>query len=101
MIKSSALIVATAAILGGCGQTQEQIDKDNLWTVTFRCKEAIKAQLRDPDSVAWESDSAKAVSGGWVVKVDYRAKNGFGGYTAGGHTCVVDSKGKVQAVLKQ
>lgn len=88
------------AVVPGCGKpSQAEIDRDNLFTVTYRCKEAIKERLRDPGSVVFESDDARAVPGGWVVKVGFRAKNGFGGYNKASQACVVDSGGTVQAVL--
>lgn len=49
---------------------------------------AIKKTLRDPDSVRWEQIFTS--ENGELVCIEYRAKNGFGGYEAG--VMVLDGK---------
>jgi hypothetical protein len=94
------VVVACVSLLA-CGKpTQEQIDRENLATVTRVCKDAIKARARDPESVVFESDSAKALASSYTVSVTYRAKNGFGGYVRESVACVVGADGTVHAVLR-
>jgi hypothetical protein len=102
MNRAPALILTAVLALGasGCGKSQATIDSENLWTVTFRCKEAIKEAARDPDSVVFEDDRAEKVPGGWLVTVKFRAKNGFGGYERTARACVFDARGQVTAILK-
>jgi hypothetical protein len=54
------------------------------------CDRAVKAILRDPGS--YERISAQIVDvkpgAGWAAQVDFRSRNGFGGYDQGTAYCV-------------
>ena len=51
---------------------------------------AVKGALRDPDSVVWESIRANPTAD--VICIEYRAKNGFGGFN---RETVVQGNGKI------
>lgn len=54
------------------------------------CDRAVKRLLRDPDSYRREFVQIVSVEPGvsWTARVDYRARNGFGGYDTGSALCV-------------
>ena len=51
----------------------------------IKCKRALKSSLRDPGSlkIPWGG----IVAGGDVVRIDYRARNGFGGMNSSRFYC--------------
>jgi hypothetical protein len=56
------------------------------------CDQAVKVLLRDPSSferITTQIIDVKAGEG-WVAQVDFRARNGFGGYDTGSAFCVFD-----------
>ena len=65
-------IIATAALAAGCTYTESAAE---------RCSSKLKDKLKDPESLQVMSfeqthnDERKA-----VYRLDYNAKNGFGGY---------------------
>ena len=54
------------------------------------CKQALRARLRDPRSL--EIPWGGVVAGGDVVKISYRAKNGFGGVNSSTFYCEFSGK---------
>lgn len=54
------------------------------------CDRAVKAILRDPDSYQRIGQQIIDVKPGegWVAQVDFRSRNGFGGYAEGTAYCV-------------
>ena len=59
-----------------------------IWGVSLEVHNAIKAKLRDPESYKYEScsDPVWTTFGQqpcWKIKVRFRARNGFGGYSEG------------------
>lgn len=54
------------------------------------CDRAVKKLLRDPGS--YQRDFIQIVQvvpgKGWAARVDYRARNGFGGYSSGSALCL-------------
>ena len=89
-----ALVLVGGSVLTGILNHPE---RDNLQTFTSRCKETIKGQLRDPDSAVFEQEEAERVAGtgGYVVTLKLRAKNGFGGYVRSAMICKLDAGGRV------
>lgn len=53
--------------------------EEELFQHTASAVRAVKASLRDPESVVWESIRTDRAAS--VVCIQYRAKNGFGGMT--------------------
>ena len=58
-----------------------------LWGISLYVHDAIKSVLRDPDSYKFESVDGpwSTIHNGtrcWLEKVHFRARNGFGGYSA-------------------
>lgn len=58
------------------------------------CDKAVRLQLRDPDSYQNISSQIVDVKAGegWVAQVEFRSRNGFGGYGEGNAYCVFDGK---------
>lgn len=89
----------TAARIGGMrapmvGETQ-YIGRGN-------CDRAVKLLLRDPASferIATQIVDVKAGEG-WVAQVDFRSRNGFGGYGTGTADCVFNGS-SYRALLKE
>jgi len=66
------------------------------------CDRAVKVLLRDPDSferIATQIVDVKAGEG-WVAQVDFRSRNGFGGYGTGTAYCVFDGH-QYRALLQE
>jgi len=60
------------------------------------CKRALKDRLRDPSSlkIPWGG----IVAGGDVVRISYRARNGFGGMNSSTFYCEFDGKTLIRTV---
>ncbi len=75
--------------------TPESVGQQNELKVRWACEDAIKAKLNDPDSYKArnvEFFTAKDSSNStWVqVRVDFGARNGFGGMVPGKAACNFD-----------
>ena len=60
------------------------------------CKQALRSSLRDPRSldIPWGG----IVSGNDVVRIDYRAKNGFGGINSSQFYCEFEGTRMIRVV---
>lgn len=66
------------------------------------CDRAVKAVLRDPDSyqrIGAQIVDVKAGEG-WVAQVDFRSRNGFGGYGQGTAYCLFNGS-KYRALIDE
>ena len=68
--------------------------------MTWRCEDAIKAKLKDPDSYRTADSSfykgSKDIESEMVrTEISYRAKNSFGGYVMGDAICGFDYQGRL------
>jgi hypothetical protein len=78
-----------------------------VWGVSLEVHDAIKAVLRDPDSYKFEGVSGPWVTTYqgkrcWLEKVQFRARNGFGGYdtdTASVWVVVIGHTGSREQIL--
>ena len=86
--------VVVVAILGGCVGLCSSVETETEWDAVkaqVYCANEIKKKLRDPDSYRFVSalvtrtEGAKNQFGSAVI--NYRAKNGFGGYVSGVASC--------------
>lgn len=96
-----ALLVFTAVTQPGskasapAPATPESVAQENELKVRWACEDSIKAKLNDPDSyqarnveTLTASDASKPT---WVqVRVDFGARNGFGGMVPGKAVCNFD-----------
>ena len=88
-------LVLLVAILGGCVGLCSSVDKtESEWDsvkAQVYCGSKIKEKLRDPDSYRFESALVTRTEGKnnefGSAAINYRAKNGFGGYVKGVATC--------------
>lgn len=73
------------------------IVENNSWDSSVsQVADWLKKNLKDPSSLEFiEWSAVKKVESGFVVRVKYRAKNGFGGYTVENKVFGLDLKGVV------
>ncbi len=86
--------VVLVAILGGCVGLCSSHKYSSEWNsikAKVFCADEIKEKLRDPDSYRFESALVTKTEGEnnefGSATINYRAKNGFGGYVRGVATC--------------
>ena len=73
--------IAAFVIMGGCAIFVPPVPRDPYAEASYAAEQWLKANLRDPDSL--EIINTAPVSNGDIgalITVQYRAKNGFGGY---------------------
>jgi hypothetical protein len=73
-------------------KAKEKKDSSNRAFMAYQSLKALRSSLRDPDSLQIESLNVDEI--GTVVCIDYRAKNGFGGYDKSYVTFVKGSPSK-------
>ena len=87
----AALAIASTALVG-CGEsTPDTPDAFDNISAKVYCESLIKQQLRDPDSYRFESATVHSTYGQFnqygTGIVNFRSKNGFGGYVKGQASC--------------
>jgi hypothetical protein len=111
---SVAVIAVSVAYLGGCTESKEEKAQSDAQTVAkkaedkrkgFHCLSGwdgshratvnyVKENLRDPDSYQHIKTSITPVDkdGNHMLIMQYRAKNGFGGYATGSVMAIVQNE---------
>lgn len=87
-------------------EEQRKIVEVNDWymnTSQFSCEDALKEQLRDPNSYERDKDFTFPTDNGneKIITWEFRSKNGFGGLTNGIGMCAVSKKngGTIKATI--
>lgn len=92
-----AAAAALAAMLVGCSTAPSTPDAFDEISAKVYCEDIIKKQLRDPDSYQFVEASVVSTSGSYnqygSALVQFRARNGFGGYNAGLASCEAYEEG--------
>ena len=100
MKRSYFITAALVAVVGGVAVVSHKINSKtfNQAFVERHCSELIKNKLNDPDSYRLEKAKVHSQYGSQkqhgVATVEFRARNGFGGYAKGVARCSSWSVGK-------
>tara|TARA_B100001063_G_C16375712_1_gene362957 strand:+ start:117 stop:503 length:387 start_codon:yes stop_codon:yes gene_type:complete len=96
--KTTKAAVPAKSIKPAAEMTVQDVVNSHELSMRWGCEKAIKQQLNDPGSYRanavryWPSTKEGAKV---MVKVDFRARNGFGGYVRNVAACHADTSGNI------
>jgi hypothetical protein len=89
LFNAIAALTLASTTLVGCGESNPSAF--GKIEAKVYCESLIKKQLRDPDSYRFEKATVLSTHGKFnqygTARVNFRSKNGFGGYVNGNATC--------------